>query len=121
MTSKMLCRCCQFPTFDQSFDYRSVIGKLGYLETGSRPDIAYIAHQCVRFMSNQCTEQGNAIRWLGRYLKRTCDKGLMMQPKRDHSLEVYVDAEFAGNWDLDKSDDVHTARLQHRYVIYYAG
>ena len=25
--------------FDQSFNYRSIIGKLGYLDKGSRPDI----------------------------------------------------------------------------------
>ena len=45
----------------------------------------------------------------------------MTQPKRNHGLEVHVDADFAGNWDLDESNDVNTVRLRHRYVIYYTG
>lgn len=37
---------------DESFHYRSVIGKLNYLEKSTRPDIAYAVHQCARFASN---------------------------------------------------------------------
>ena len=38
--------------FDQSFNYRSIIGKLGYLDKGSRPDISYPTHQCARFAAD---------------------------------------------------------------------
>ena len=31
---------------DQQFHYRSVIGKLNYLENITQPDIAYAVHQC---------------------------------------------------------------------------
>ena len=34
-----------------TWDYRSVIGKLNYLEKSTRPDIAFAAHQAVRFHS----------------------------------------------------------------------
>ena len=33
-------------------DYRSVIGKLNFLEKSTRPDIAFAVHQCVCFSSN---------------------------------------------------------------------
>ena len=45
----------------------------------------------------------------------------MVQPKRIHGLEVYVNADFARNWDPDKANNVDTARLRHGYIIYYAG
>ena len=45
-SSKLLSRHSDSEPFDKSFDYRSVIGKLNYLEKGSQSDIAYITHQC---------------------------------------------------------------------------
>ena len=39
--------------FDNRFNYRSVIGKLNFLEKSTRPDIAYTVYQCARFSSNQ--------------------------------------------------------------------
>ena len=42
--------------FDQSFNYRSIISKLNYLERWSRSDILYIVHQCARFFT--CPKEG---------------------------------------------------------------
>jgi hypothetical protein len=109
------------PPFDGSFNYRSVVGKLNYLEKGSRPDIAYAVHQCARFSADPKQEHGNAIRWIARYLKGTRDKGLIIKPSKKRGLEVYMDADFAGNWDPDETDDRDTARSRHGYLIYYAG
>jgi hypothetical protein len=56
--------------FDESFNYRSIIGKLNYLQRGTRSDISYIVHQYARF-STSCPKEQHAkatIRWLGRYL-----------------------------------------------------
>ena len=39
-SSKLLSRHSKSERFDGSFNYKSVIGKLNYLEKGSRPDIA---------------------------------------------------------------------------------
>ena len=50
-SSKILSRHSDSEDFDNSFNYRSVIGKLNYLEKGSRPDIAYITHQYARCSS----------------------------------------------------------------------
>ena len=83
--------------FDQSFNYRSIIGKLGYCDKGSRPDISYATHQCARFAADPSNEHGEAIRWLGRYLHTTKDKGMIYTPKKSQGLRVYVNADFAGN------------------------
>jgi hypothetical protein len=36
-------------------------------------------------------------------------------------MEVYVDADFSGNWDQKESLDRDTARSRHGYIIMYAG
>ena len=38
--------------FSEHWSYRSVIGKLNFLEKSTRPDIAYAVHQCARFSAN---------------------------------------------------------------------
>jgi Reverse transcriptase (RNA-dependent DNA polymerase) len=49
LSSKILQKHEDSQEFDGSFDYRSVVGKLNYLEKGTRADISYITHQCARF------------------------------------------------------------------------
>jgi hypothetical protein len=121
-SSRLLSRHCNSLPFDNSFHYRSVIGKINYLERGCRPDISYMTHQCARFSSEPKVEHGKAIRWLARYLKGTDTKGLILKPDRNKSLEVYVDSDFAGNWDRELAgEDEATARSRHGYIIYFAG
>lgn len=120
-SSKLLRRHEDSEDFDNSFNYKSVIGKLGYLEKGSRPEIAYITHQCARFSSCPKKEHGEALRYLGRYLHATKDKGTIMKIDKSKGLEVYVDADFAGNWDPVDTKSPDTARSRHGYAIYYAG
>jgi hypothetical protein len=36
-------------------------------------------------------------------------------------LELFVDANFSGNWDPNKTRDRNTARSQHGYIIEYKG
>jgi hypothetical protein len=53
--------------FDNSFHYRSVIGKLNYLEKSTRPDIAYAVHQCARFSSCPKQSHAEAVKYICRY------------------------------------------------------
>ena len=107
------------PAFDNSFHYRSIIGKLNYLEKCTRPDIAYATHQCARYTENPKMEHAKAVRWLARYLKATRNKGIIMRPDENIKLDMYVDADFAGNWCREESNDRDTARSRHGYVIKY--
>jgi len=122
MSSKLLSRHPDSRPFDGSFSYRSVIGKLHYLVAGSRSEVAYAVHQCARFSHDPKMEHARAVRQIGRYLKGTRTEGTILKPDPTRSLEVFVDADFAGNWDrtlagLDRS----TARSRHGFYICYGG
>ena len=118
--SKVLGRHSNSPEFDGHFDYRSIVGKLNYLEKSTRPDISYAVHQCARFVADPKKEHGKALMWLGRYLAATRTKGLIFKPKKQ-SFDCFVDADFSGNWDREETDDTDTARSRTGYVIAYAG
>ena len=121
-SSKVLTRHSASDPFDNSFDYRSVLGKLNYLEKATRSDIPFAVHQCARFVSDPKVEHGEAVRWLGRYLAGTRDKGTIMLPIPSKELEVYVDASFCEDWCPDEAAcDRDAARSRHGYIISYAG
>ena len=61
-SSRILQRHKNAKPFDNSFNYRSVIGKLNYPERGSRSDISYTVHQCARLTSCPKVEHGEAIK-----------------------------------------------------------
>jgi len=108
------------PNFNGAFHYRGVIGKLNYLAT-TRMDIAYAVNQCARFSSDPKEHHGHAVRWIGRYLAGTKDKGIIFRPKSE-SFQVYVDADFSGNWSQDTAEwDPDTARSRSGFIITYAG
>ncbi len=120
-SSRLLSRHSNSEAFDNSFHYKSVIGKLNYLEKSTRSDIAYITHQCARFTSAPKKEHGQALRWLGRYLRETKKYGTILRPVKGKDLELYVDADFSGNWDANETWDRDTARSRHGYIIKYEG
>ncbi len=82
------------------WDYRSVIGKLNFLEKSTRPDISFAVHQCAWFSIDLRISHTEAVMQIGLYLLGTRDKGYIMSPK-EHSLDCWVDSDFAGNWAKD--------------------
>jgi hypothetical protein len=85
-------------------------------------DISYAVHQCARFVSDPKVLHGNAVRWLGRYLKGTRNKGTIMRPFNEKEREVFVNASFCGDWNpAEAARDCDTARSRHGYIIKYAG
>jgi len=55
------------------------------------------------------------------YLLNTQDKGFIMAPQ-DHSLDCWVDADFAGNWAKDCDPlDIDNVRSRSGYIVDYAG
>ena len=121
-SSKLLSRHLDSPDFDHHFQYRRVVGKLNFLEQSTRGDISYATHMLARFNNNPKREHGEAAKWLGRYLKGTKDKGIILRPDRSKGMEIYCDADFAGAWDPALAgEDIDTARSRHGYIITYAG
>ena len=62
------------------------------------------------------------MRWLVRCLIGTSDKGYCIDTKCNKGLELYVDADFSGNWDPAAPEtDRDTARSRHGYVMMCLG
>ena len=95
--------------FEEEWNYRSVIGKLNFLALNSCPDIAFSVHQCARFCTNPRASHGTAVKQIGRYLKSTKDKGLILCPDGTHSLHAMCDADFAGTWSAKYANHQSTA------------
>ena len=94
---------------------------MNYLERSCRPYIAYIVNQCARFSTDPRREHGQALIWIGKYLKENVNEGTTLQPEKVRGLELWVDADFASNWNRSESEERDTARSRHGYVIMYKG
>ena len=107
--------------FTFPWNYRSVIGKLNYLEKSSRPDISFVVHQLARYSTKTRQSHGQAIKHLGRYLLGTRHQGIILQPTKPLDLVTYVDADFSGTWDPKYAkDDPDTARSRSGYIVFLA-
>lgn len=108
--------------FDETWNYKRVIGKLNFLEKSTRVDISYAVHQCSRFMANPTKKHAEAVKRIGRYLLATKDKGTILRPNINKQFECWVDADFTGNWDPNIAmENVDTARSRYGFIIKYAG
>jgi histone deacetylase 1/2 len=106
---------------DIKWKYRSVIGKLNFLEKSTRPDIAYAVHQCARFTANPKMSHAESVKNIIRYLKGTREMGIILSP-REQSMECYADASFGGEWNRSTAaHDVSTAKSRTGYVLTYCG
>jgi hypothetical protein len=103
------------------FHYRSAVGQLNYLTASSRPELMVAVHQCARFSADPRLQHEQAIKRIVRYLKRTSDKGLILRPDVSRGLECHVDADFAGGFSTEHSDDATTCLSRTGYIIWFAG
>jgi hypothetical protein len=100
----------------------STTGKLNFLEQSTRGDISYATHMCARFCSDPKFQHGEAVKWLGRYLKETTDKGFIMRPDPSKGMEAHPDADYAGAWEAaGAGEDVDTAHSRQGYIVSYCG
>ena len=106
--------------FAESWHYRSVQGMLTYLAGSTRPDIQFAVHQTSRFCNDPRASHGKAIKRIGRYLKRTRDKGLIFSPNKDNGFEDWADADFAGGWNLKDSGCLRSVLSRSGFIIKYA-
>jgi len=110
------------PCINTKFHYRSIVGKLNFLEKGTIPDIAYATHQVARFCEDPRDAHVKAVVHLGKYLKHTRSEGIILKPDKLKSIEVYADADFAGNWNINTAEhDASTAKSRSGYIVLYAG
>jgi hypothetical protein len=99
-----------------SVNYSSVIGMLLYLGH-SRPDISFATHQCARYTHSPKQSHEDALICIGRYLKGTFQRGLVLTPSDTFKIDCYPDADFAGLWGQEDKQDPHSVRSWTGYVI----
>jgi hypothetical protein len=59
----------------------------------------------------------DALKRIGRYLRGTLTKGLILNPSTTLNIDCYTDADFAGLWTRDNKEDPHCIHSQSGYVI----
>ena len=73
MMTSLLHKDANGPAMTPDFHYRSVIGKLNFLEKSTRPDISISVHQCARFSENPKRSHTETVKRIGRYLLSSRD------------------------------------------------
>ena len=58
---------------------------------------------------------------IGKYLRNTKDKGLILKPTKNLDIEVHVDADFAGLWAQEDPMDPICVKSRTGFVISIAG
>ncbi len=84
--------------------YMLVVGILGWL-TSSRPDISFAYSVLARYTCHPTSKHWKWLKHVFHYLNRTKEVGLQLggNPNPVTPLEIYCDANFAGNIDLKRS------------------
>ena len=99
------------------FNYASVVGMLLYLQGNTRPDISFAVNQCARFSANPRKKHECALKRIGRYLRATRDKGLIMKNEDAPSLNCWCDADFAGLWKVEDPQNSASVKSRTGYIF----
>ena len=62
-----------------------------------------------------------ALKRIGKYLKNTSSCGMVINPMRELTIDVYPDADFAGMYGHDKPIDPVCAMSRSGCVVMFAG
>lgn len=117
---RVLHRAPHDPPRKSSWEFRSVIGALMFLQQSTRPDINFAVHQASQFANCARLPHEQAVKRIVRYLKATPDKGLILDPK-GADFECFVDADFAGAWSAASAGEEISSYSRTGYLIRYAG
>ena len=94
---------------------------LSYLSNSVRPKIQMAVHQTARFSMIPMRIYELAILRIGRYLIDNPDRGVIYTVVKSRGLEVYVDADFAGGWNMVDSTNADNVLSRTGFVIRYSG
>ena len=106
------------PPASGEFNYRSALGMMQYLCNNTRPDCTFAISQCARFSNNPKDIHEIAVKRIGRYLLGTKDAGIIFQTSVKPTLDMYVDADFAGLWSYEDLQDSDCVRSRSGHVIF---
>ncbi len=120
-SSKPLARDADGDPCIEDFNYAAVVGQLLYLSGHTRPELAYAVNQCARYMFNPKRSHELALIRIGKYLKGTRTKGLIVKPSGGLlNINAYPDADFAGLYGHESPDDPACVKSRTGFVILVA-
>jgi len=112
--------CPQSPEeleYMKSVPYLSAVGSLMYLSVGTRPDISFAVGALSRFNANPGQAHWKQVQHVFKYLAATKDLMLCYGPSSDGTrLQIYSDADYAGDVDSARSTSGHTVFVGHNLV-----
>ena len=79
---------------------------MNYFSGKTRPAILFDVHQCAKYSIYPKLSHEEAVKSIGRYLKKTKDKGLVFTPDGSNGLECYNDVDLTGAWCKEYADQV---------------
>jgi len=116
--TETLARYKDHESFNNRFNYRSVVGMILYLANTTRPDISFAINQCARFSNDPKEPHATALKRIGCYLKTTAHKGIILRKCAGiPQLNCWVDADFAGLYSKEDPHDPTSVRSRTGFVI----
>jgi hypothetical protein len=93
---------------------------LTYLQGNTCPEISMATHQLAQFCQDPRLSHEQATTRLGRYLAHTKERGIVYEPDKSMGIECYVDANFAGGWNITTSTNADNVMSRTGFVTTYA-
>ena len=88
-----------------------------YLASNTRPAISFAVHQCTRFTHDTKASHDTSMNRICRYLQGTKDNDLVFNPSKKLVVDCYADADFAGLWGHENTQDPIFARSRTGFVV----
>ena len=104
----------------QEWHYCSVVGQMNYLAGTTRPDIIFDVYQCVKYSIYPKQYHKEAVKSIGRYLKKTIYKVLVSTSGQSNGLECYADEDFYGSWYREYADQFGSVLSRTGYMIIFS-
>ena len=110
------------PPFNHWLHYRTIVGKINFLEKCMQGEMYYATHQVAQLCKYLRSMYGAAINKLSGYFHKTHNNRLILDPNCSKSFKVYAGAEFCGKqYRLTAIDDPLTEKSRSEYLIIYVG
>ena len=106
------------------YSYASVVGQLNYLTGHTRSDLGMATSQVARYLHCPRRSHELALEHIGRYLKGTTDKGIILHPTKfdaSFKIDVYVDAAFACGWSVEHGTNPDSVKSRTGFIIEVMG
>jgi hypothetical protein len=105
----------------ESWSYPLIVSMLLYLSNNTCPDIAFAINQVARFNHKPTQLHATAVKTIVRYLKCTCNNGMIVKPDGTLNLTCHVDADFAGLYHSEPDSIDTSAKSRMGYIIRLGG